>query len=264
MYKIAKENLSALFRLIADSQELYLPVKTAGQVNFAAWSEEAEVALDTLKSVKSPKDAFFPQSEGLYTVRREGRKMKVEPESLKEQDFVVFGMKACDVKGLEVLDNVFLSDPVDTFYAARREHGTIVALACHEPEESCFCKVFGVDAANPAADVAAWMIEDELHWKALTEKGEALTEKVKELLSDGDEAAVETEKQSIHNIIEKLPYMNLSLDGWNGGALSEKFDDKLWEELYKPCLACGTCTFVCPTCQCYDIKDYDTGNSVSR
>ena len=264
MYKIAKENLSALFRLIADSQELYLPVKTAGQVNFAAWSEEAEVALDTLQSVKSPKDAFFPQSEGLYTVRREGRKMKVEPESLKEQDFVVFGMKACDVKGLEVLDNVFLSDPVDTFYAARREHGTIVALACHEPEESCFCKVFGVDAANPAADVAAWMIEDELHWKALTEKGEALTEKVKELLSDGDEAAVETEKQSIHNIIEKLPYMNLSLDGWNGGALSEKFDDKLWEELYKPCLACGTCTFVCPTCQFYDIKDYDTGNSVSR
>ena len=79
MYKIAKENLSALFRLIADSQELYLPVKTAGQVNFAAWSEEAEVALDTLKSVKSPKDAFFPQREGLYTVRREGSKRKGEP-----------------------------------------------------------------------------------------------------------------------------------------------------------------------------------------
>ena len=187
MYKIAKENLSALFRLIADSQELYLPVKTAGQVNFAAWSEEADVALDALKTVKSPKDAFFPQSEGLYTVRREGKKMKVEPESLKEADFVVFGMKACDVKGLEVLDNVFLTDPVDTFYAARREHGTVVALACHEPEESCFCKVFGVDAADPAADVAAWMIGENLYWKALTEKGEALTGKVKELFSDADE-----------------------------------------------------------------------------
>ena len=32
----------------------------------------------------------------------------------------------------------------------------------------------------------------------------------------------------------------------------------------KPCLACGTCTFVCPTCQCYDIKDYDTGHGVKR
>ena len=37
-------------------------------------------------------------------------------------------MRACDVRGVEVLDKVFLADPVDTFYAARREHGTIVAL----------------------------------------------------------------------------------------------------------------------------------------
>ena len=266
MYKIAKENLSALFQLIAETRELYLPVKTAGQTNFAAWSEDAEVDLDTLKTVKSAKDAFFPQSEGLYTVKKEGKKMSVEPERLKEQDFVVFGMKACDVKGLEVLDKVFLSDPVDTFYAARRDHGTVVAMACHEPEETCFCKVFGVDAANPASDVAVWTVGDELYWKALTEKGEALTESVKELLTEdgAGEAAVEAEKENIHRIVEKLPYMNLSLEGWNGDALSEKFDSPVWEELYKPCLACGTCTFVCPTCQCYDIKDYTAGNSVSR
>ena len=266
MYKIAKENLSALFQLIAETRELYLPVKTAGQTNFAAWSEDAEVDLDTLKTVKSAKDAFFPQSEGLYTVKKEGKKMSVEPERLKEQDFVVFGMKACDVKGLEVLDKVFLSDPVDTFYAARRDHGTVVAMACHEPEETCFCKVFGVDAANPASDVAVWTVGDELYWKALTGKGEALTETVKELLAEdgAGEAAVEAEKENIHKIVEKLPYMNLSLEGWNGDALSEKFDSPVWEELYKPCLACGTCTFVCPTCQCYDIKDYTAGNSVSR
>ncbi|MDE7039113.1 MAG: 4Fe-4S dicluster domain-containing protein [Lachnospiraceae bacterium] len=266
MYKTAKENLSALFQLIAETRELYLPVKTAGQTNFAAWSEDAEVDLDTLKTVKSAKDAFFPQSEGLYTVKKEGKKMSVEPERLKEQEFVVFGMKACDVKGLEVLDKVFLSDPVDTFYAARRDHGIVVAMACHEPEETCFCKVFGVDAANPASDVAVWTVGDELYWKALTEKGEALTESVKELLTEdgAGEAAVEAEKENIHKIVEKLPYMNLSLEGWNGDALSEKFDSPVWEELYKPCLACGTCTFVCPTCQCYDIKDYTAGNSVSR
>ena len=75
---------------------------------------------------------------------------------------------------------------------------------------------------------------------------------------------MEAEKEAIHNIVEKLPYMNLSLEGWNGDALSEKFDSPLWEELYKPCLACGTCTFVCPTCQCYDIKDYSAGDTVSR
>lgn len=264
MYKIAKENLSQLFRQIVQEQELYLPVKTAGQTNFSVWSEDAGVDLDTLKTVKSPKDVFFPQSENLYTVKKEGKKLHVEPEELKSQDFVIFGMKACDVKGVEVLDRVFLSDPIDTFYAARRNHGTIVALACHEPEESCFCKVFGVDAANPVADVAAWMIGEELYWKALTEKGESLTELVKDLLIDAEETKVVEEKEAIHNIVEKLPYMNLSLDGWGGDVLTEKFNSGLWEELYKPCLACGTCTFVCPTCQCYDIKDYTTANGVSR
>ena len=59
MYKIKKENLTALFRAIAAEQELYVPVKTAGKVNFGPWSEDAEVDIDTLKSVKSPKDVFF-------------------------------------------------------------------------------------------------------------------------------------------------------------------------------------------------------------
>ena len=44
----------------------------------------------------------------------------------------------------------------------------------------------------------------------------------------------------------------------------EKFESPVWEKLYKPCLACGTCTVVCPTCLCYDIKDYDTGHGVQR
>lgn len=264
MYKIAKENLSALFRKIAENQELYVPVKTGNQVNFGAWSKEAEVDLDTLKTVKSPKDAFFPQSENLYTCVRDGKKLSVEPEALKEQDFVVFGMKACDVRGIEVLDKVFLADPVDSFYAARREHGTIVAMACKEPEETCFCNVFGIDCAEPSADVAVWMTEEELYWKSLTERGETLTGQVKELLSDTMEEKVEEQKQSIRAIMEKLPNAQMSLEGWNGEALKEKFDSPLWEELYKPCLACGTCTFVCPTCQCYDIKDYDTGHGIKR
>ena len=225
MYKIKKENLTALFRAIAAEQELYVPVKSAGKVNFGTWSEDAEVDIDTLKSVKSPKDIFFPQSENLYTCEREGRKLKVEPEALKEQKFTVFGMRACDVQGVKVLDQVFLAEPV------------------------------------------AWFAGEELYWKALTEKGELLTEQVKVLLTEADaseEQKIEQEKNNIREIVEKLPYTHLSLEGWDGNATEKRFDSPLWEELYKPCLACGTCTFVCPTCQCYDIKDYDTGHGVKR
>lgn len=264
MYKIAKENLRALFRTIVQKQELYLPIRTGNQVNFGVWNEDADVDLETLKTVKSPKDAFFPQSENLYTCVRDGKKLSVKPEQLKEQDFVVFGMKSCDVRGVEVLDKVFLAEPTDSFYAARRAHGTIVAMACREPEETCFCSVFGIDCAEPSADVAVWMTEEMLYWKAMTEKGEALTEQVKELLTETTEENVEQQKHAIRQIVQKLPNAQLSLEGWNGDALQEKFDSPIWEDLYKPCLACGSCTFVCPTCQCYDIKDYDTGHGIQR
>ncbi len=264
MYKIKADKLNELYSRIASAKDLYLPVESAGQVNFAAWDEDANVRLDVLKTVKSPKDAFFPQSEDLYTCVREKNNISIKPEALQEKEFCVFGMKACDIRGVEVLDRVFLAEPVDTFYAARRAKGTIVALACHAPEESCFCKVFGIDCAEPVADVVTWLIGDELFWKAESEKGEGLTELVRDLLTDADEKAVEAEKEAIRAIVEKLPYSNLSLDGWDGDALDEKFNAENWDELYKPCLACGTCTFVCPTCQCYDIKDYDTGNGIKR
>jgi heterodisulfide reductase subunit C len=264
MKRIALENLPKLYAAIAEKQSLILPVKAADKTNFGVWTEDAEVDLQTLKTVKSAKDAFFPQSENLYTCYRDGKKLSIVPEKLEDESFVVFGIKGCDVRGIQVLDKVFLAEPIDSFYCARRKHGIIVSLACGEPEESCFCKVFGVDCAEPEGDVVTWLTEDYLYWKAVTEKGDALTAQLTELLEDTDETAVAAQKAAIAQIVEKLPYANLSLEGWNGEALNEKFNSPLWEQLYKPCLACGTCTFVCPTCQCYDIKDYDTGNGIQR
>jgi heterodisulfide reductase subunit C len=108
------------------------------------------------------------------------------------------------------------------------------------------------------------MVGEELYWQPNTKKGETLTAQVKDLLEEADPSAVEAEQNAIRAIVEKLPYSNLSLNGWGAEAAQTRFDSAVWEKLYKPCLACGTCTFVCPTCQCYDIKDYNTGNGVQR
>ena len=268
MMKIAREAIGALCARIAAEQSLILPVKTAGQTNFAAWEEGAEIDLCTLKTVKSAKDAFFPQSETLYTCKTEDKKITVTPEKLTDEHFVLFGIKACDLQGIEVLDKVFLSEPIDTFYAARRSHGTVVALACAAPSESCFCHAFGIDPTAPAgADVVIWPVGENFMWQAQTEKGEALTVLAGDLLTAAaaeDETALEEARAFTKNIMTKLPYADLSLEGWGAGKTDEKFNSPVWDTLYKGCLACGTCTFVCPTCQCYDIKDYTTGNGVQR
>ena len=264
MYRIAKKGIPALLAKLAAKGDLYVPVSTAGKTNFAPWSEDSQVDLDTLKTVRSPKDVFFPQSENLYNCSRTDGKLTITAEELESHDFVVFGMKACDVRGIAVLDKVFLADPVDSYYAARREHGIIVSLACSKPDTSCFCHCFGIDCAQPEGDVATWFAGEYLYWDPQTEKGETLTAYLSDLLEDTDDAAVEEAKASIRAIQEKLPLKDLSLESWGAEAAQTKFDSPLWEQLYKPCLACGTCTFVCPTCQCYDIKDYSTGSEVKR
>ncbi len=265
MYKIAKNQLQTLFTVIANTKNVYLPVKKSNQVNYGLWLQDAEVDLDTLKTVKSPKDFFFPQSETLYNCHKEDGKIVINPTELTNQPFVVFGVKACDIKAIEILDKVFLSEPIDTYYAARREHGIVVSMACHEPDETCFCNVFGADASTPAGDVVVWQVEDSMYWKALTEKGESLTKEVISLLEKvSDTSPVEKEQAAIKEIIEKLPYSHLDMSKFTPDALDEMFNSPKWEQLFKACLACGTCTFVCPTCQCYDIKDYNTGKGVQR
>ena len=63
MYKMQRGDLNALYEAVAAKNDLFLPVNTAGKTNFALWTKEIQGDLDTLKTVKSPKDLFFPQSE---------------------------------------------------------------------------------------------------------------------------------------------------------------------------------------------------------
>ena len=267
MYKIATSRLPELFSLISASEALYMPMDKDGLATFDLWTAEGTTALDKLNTVKSAKDMFFPQSEDMAAFKVDGQNITIKEGSYVDEKFVVFGVRACDAKSFEILDRVFLSDPVDNYYQARREHGTVVTMACGEPDDTCFCSAFGIDATNPGGDVAAWTVGETLYWKSLTEKGEALTELVKGLFEEAgaeDDAAVEAYKAEAKAIIEKLPNAVLNLEGFDEEHLMEKFNAPEWEELYKGCLACGTCTYVCPTCQCYDIRDYDTGHGIQR
>ena len=265
MLKLSADKLDKLFSAISDAKELYLPVEENGSSKFDKWSEETQVNLNRLNTVKSPKDLFFPQSEDLMRFKKEGKKITVDTPDENCKEFVVFGVRACDVKSIEVLDRVFLSEPVDTYYESKRKAATIVSLACSEPEESCFCNIFGIDATEPAADVSTWLADGYLYWEAKTEKGEALTESIKSVFEQAeDTSAVDAQKENVKAIIEKLPLSGLNLDYFKNNDMMDIFNSEKWDELYEACLGCGTCTFVCPTCQCYDIRDYDTGHGIVR
>ena len=123
---------------------------------------------------------------------------------------------------------------------------------------------FGIDAAEPEGDVVCHKTDDALYMDAKTEKGEKLLAALEGVTEAADTAAVDEQKKTIRERLAKLPLAELSADSFGAGKTDEFFNDPAWSELSQSCLGCGTCTFVCPTCQCYDIRDFNTGHGVKR
>ena len=264
MKKVITADLTEFYAALAEKMPLYIPMKKAGETNYGWYDGVNPVDIDTLKTVKSPKDAFFPQSENMMKFRTEGKKIDIIDVREDKAPFAIFGVRACDLKAFGILDNVFLGDPVDTYYKSRRDAAVIFTLACGKPQESCFCKVFEVDAANPMGDVTMWKADDALYLRANTEKGENALSEVSGFLREADEKPVEEIQKTTREIIEKLPYSHLDITRFKHENLNELFDAPEWKELSEACLGCGTCTFVCPTCQCFDIRDFKTNKDIIR
>lgn len=267
MLSIAKDKIDSLFELIGSKQPLYLPVdNNSGKADFAKWQKGTKLS-EKLKTTRSAKDFFFPKTEHLVSYEMNGKEVKVVDPRKEVGDFVIFGVRACDARGFEAIDNVYLNmNPVDSYYKNRREHGTVIVLACNEPAKTCFCSTFGIDAslAKPAGDVSCWLADGKYYFEANTDKGKAFVENAKSALEDADTSAVEACRKDIAEKVEKLPFAHLDLSKFQGKDMLKIFNSKIWDKVSEPCVGCGTCTYVCPTCMCFDVRDFATSNGVRQ
>lgn len=263
MLRISIDKIDELFAAAAAKQTLYIPADRDGAAEFTKWENGIKLS-NALNTVRSAKDFFFPQTENLVEFRMEGKSIEINDIREESEDFVIFGVRACDARSFTILDKVYLVDPVDSFYKNRRDHGTVVTMACTRLAETCFCGVFGIDPTAPEGDAACWNDSNYYYFEAYTDKGQKFIDSVSELLEDGDTADLEKVRKTTKNILSKLPLANLSTEAFGGDKLNEYFSSEKWAELSESCIGCGTCTFVCPTCQCYDIRDFDTGHGIKR
>lgn len=263
MRKIEEGQLDRLFARIEDSCNLYLPTDTDTGAEFVRWQPGISLS-GKLNTVRSPKDFFFAQTETLMRFRINGKSVEIIDTRDEQTDFVLFGLRACDVKAFEVLDNVFLSEPADSYYRNRREHGILITLACDRPAATCFCKTFGIDASAPEGDIVCYRWEGYLYLEGRTEKGQALLNRLEDITEPSGNEAINEAKNRCRERLEALPLSGLTADAFGKGKTEQFFSAPEWKELSESCLGCGSCTFHCPTCQCYDIKDLKTAEGVIR
>ncbi|MEW5766853.1 MAG: 4Fe-4S dicluster domain-containing protein [bacterium] len=258
---IDKKDMAGLLTELTGKMAVIAPVMKGGNLLFEPITDGQEAVLDSANTRLSPKDALFPQCEKMmsFTTDRQSEEafiMKdIEP---LEQGQVIFAVRPCDAAGLVILDKVFNQGGQayeDAYYLRRREKTTVVGLACNKPLLTCFCASFdkGGPFATEGLDVLLTEVGDKYVATVLTDKGEALL-KDKKGLSEADSASID-KANKIKDAAVKSVDSGVATDKIKGKTTMELFDDPSWDAFYEICIACGVCTYSCPTCHCFDIQD---------
>lgn len=259
--KIDKADLGKLLVAVSGAATLAGPTPDRAGVTLAQLepSTETTINLEYDNFRLSPKLWFFPRSEVIAA--GEGGLLAAVP--LSETPTVLFGLRPCDAAALEFLDKIFLDEAyVDPYYKNRRENTTIIALACNEPGLACFCtSVGGGPGASVGADVIAFDLGEALLLEAVTGKGETFLTRHEKLLTAAAAKDDVAKEKLIAGAEAKLK--PVKTDGL-AAKLAEMFDAPMWDAIGERCVACGTCTYLCPTCHCFGIYDEKAGENVQR
>ena len=219
--------------------------------------------LDTINTNKSPKNLFFSHSEDIAEFKIDGKNIQINQIEKNTKPFILFGVKACDVKSFDILDKVFLADPIDEFYKHRRDNCLIFSLACNKFDSTCFCQNFNINPLSPKADIETFKTTEYLLFNPVSLKGYHFLNKYTNLFLNID-FDFKNYIDSLKPKFNLMPLNNLDLSVFTQKSLMEIFESEKWNELSSTCLGCGSCTFFCPTCQCYDIRDFKGKNSITR
>lgn len=181
--------------------------------------------------------------------------------AISQQRNITFGLKACDLASLPILDFVFMKgDYEDPIYITNRENTVIISSDCTDCLEICFCTLVG---NNPYPekdfDINVSPIQDGYILTIATEKGEALIDK--KLLQSPTENQLKMVDTNRENLKTKVR-TQVANQGYNiitslQNAVMNNFDSKVWEEFAQTCVECGGCNLVCPTCHCFILSEHN-------
>lgn len=262
--KIDKKDWAGGLGKLSGNYRLFGPVKEKEFHNFKALDKGQVPDFDFLNTRLSAKSAVFPQSETMFTYSLD--ESDPDHHMMKEADKdysprAVIGIRPCDAAAfLLVKRNFDTPDYKDPYWVNAYEACTFVGLACNDPCSTCFCTSAGCGPFHEAGlDVLLADAGDHFLAKVLTEKGEKLLQ-TGGWTAEGDPAQIDPLKKAAEAKISA----SVNTDKLRDKITTELYDARFWEDIAFACLNCGTCTYSCPTCWCFDIQDETHGNAGIR
>ena len=199
------------------------------------------------------KPLLFPPREVLWrSVRDAAGGLRFEPPEEAAPAVAVFGVRACDLAALALLDAHFLGGPApDQGYAVRRERLLTVGVDCARSAPTCFCVSTGDGPMLVSGyDIGLAELDDGLLVWPGTAAGAAIVDllPLDKALPDQLAEAAEAGNRAAASQQRRLPSRHLAR------ALFASLDHPRWRQVGARCLACGNCTAVCPTCFCHAAR----------
>jgi ferredoxin len=209
-----------------------------------------------------PKRYVLPAIEPLLRIRRADGSYELKP-CYDETPRAIFGIRSCDVAGIDHQDRFYLGrDFRDDYYEHRRRNLFLVNVVCSDPEqdidENCFCVCTDTGpAARDHFDLQLMDLGDEFLVVAGSDRGEALF--ADPLFRPATVAHVARRRAILGEVRKRFKTMTSWFAATVRYVSQGKILEKTWQEIGARCLECGGCTYVCPACTCFTVSDRRTG-----
>lgn len=258
---LAKDKLADFIAGLKKDLDVFAPKLENDRLVWAPLEDAGDIIWEFANTEMSPKDFFFPQTECMMHFKNDpadekGMIMKAEPGLAKERALI--NIRPCDAKAFGVLDMIFCQDEMtnDVYWRDKREKTLLVGLACNDPCPTCFCTTVGCGPHHEEGlDVLLVDLGDKLLARGVSEKGEAAIDSLPDAADSDAAQAAELKKAAEDSITEGVGDENIK-----SREVLELFNMPMWDRVHESCLNCGTCTFCCPTCHCFDIQDETQGD----
>jgi len=188
-----------------------------------------------------------------------GARERVAPFVADPAPSLLAGIKACDIKALDLLDRALLNQEfVDPAYQAWRERTTVLSFDCTDAAPTCHCTLAGGRPyAETGFDVNAARDGDHYYLSAGTAKGRLLLDLIREHVRIDDPSGRVPEAVKARRL-----EMTARVEAQSAAFARSGDYDRLraspaeaWAEESRACVGCGACTHICPTCYCLILND---------
>ncbi len=247
--KLNKQNLIPFLELISKEKELWGPVKKGDKYAFEVIDDFNKLQLYTTRTILPPKKIFIPPTFNMFNVTPKG--YQNDFSHVKKR--IIFGVHPCDIHGLLILDKLFGQKYPDPYYLEARKQTIILGLSCW-PDEHCFAKSTNTHIVEEGFDLFFTDLETYFLVWVGSSIGDDLIKLNPKLFDEN--LTFKDIQNFIDWQIERNKAYKLEINFIGMPDLMElRYHDPIWEKIGGACLSCGSCSMVCPTCNCFNVVD---------